>query len=145
MDVLQSIQYFGLVLFFILKRKGLRLENGHLIVAFLGGFLFHFIGEAKSHYVLSYYIMIMPYVIEGYRAMLSKLADVRWKDRTEYKRLWNTTSVKLGLGLSAVILVIALMKGPIVENTLKLGTDTSDYIWYCQNETQWKSDEYFKV
>lgn len=145
MDVLQSIQYFGLILFFILKRKDLRLENAHLVVAFLGGFLFHFIGEAKSHYVLSYYIMMMPYVVEGYRMMAHRLADVRWKDRTEYKRLWNTTSVKLGLGLGVVILAIAIMKGPIVENTLKLGTDTSDYIWYCQNETQWKSDEYFKV
>ena len=134
-----------MVLFFILKRKGLRLENAHLIVAFLGGFLFHFIGEAKSHYVLSYYIMMMPYVVEGYRMMIHRLADVRWKDRTEYKRLWNTTSVKLGLGLSTVILAITLMKGPIVENTLKLGTDTSDYIWYCQNETQWKSDDYCKV
>lgn len=145
LDVLQSIHYFGVVLYFVMKQKKLKLENAHLIVAFLGGFLFHFIGEAKSHYVLSYYMMMVPYVIEGYRTTAYKLANVTWKNKSEYRRIWNSVSAKIGIGLGAIIVLIYIAKGPIVENTLKLGTDTQDYIWYCTNETQWKNDDYYKI
>jgi len=144
LNVLQSIHYFGLMLFIMMKRKELTLKKAHLIVAILGGFLFHFIGEVKTHYVLSYYIMMIPYIVEGYRAVVCKLANVAWRDKTEYRRLWNTMPVKMGMGLGVLILIIMVAKGPVVENTLKLGTDTQDYIWYCTNELQWQDDDYYK-
>jgi len=144
LDGLQSIEYFGLILFFILKRKELSLEKAHLIVAILGGYLFHFIGEAKSHYVLPYYIMMVPYVVEGYRMMILKMVNVDWKDKKQRYGLLKLVSVKWGMLLAVLVIMISFMKGPIVENTLKLGTDESEYIWYCTNELQWKEDSYSK-
>ena len=88
--------------------------------------------------------MMTPYVVEGYNAVVCKLANVTWRDKAEYRRLWNAMSVKMGMCLGLLILIITIAKGPVVENTLKLGTDTQDYIWYCTNELQWQNDDYYK-
>lgn len=145
LDVIQSIYYFGVVLYLLIKRRELKLEKGHLIVAFLGGFLFHFIGEAKSHYVVPYYLMLMPYAAEGYRAMAEKLSKVNLRDKEEQKKLCQSGSVKKGIILAAVIIVVSAVRIPAVTNTLKLGGEERDYIWYCTNETQWKEADYKKI
>ena len=67
------------------------------------------------------------------------------REKEERKSLLHSSSVKWGMALAALVAIIWIGRGPIFENTVKIGTDTQDYIWYCQNETQWKSDDYFKV
>lgn len=145
LDIQQSMLYFGVVLYLILFRKKQKLEQSHLIVAFLGGFLYHFLSEAKSQYILIYYVLLVPYAVMGYRCFITKLSSVDWKEEEERKALIQSGSVKWGMALAVLIAIIWIGRGPIFENTVKIGTDTQDYIWYCQNETQWKSDDYFKV
>lgn len=145
LDMMQSVYYFGVVLYLLIKRKGLKLEKGHLTVVFLGGFLFHFIGEAKSHYVVPYYLMLMPYAVQGYRVMAEKLSRVNLRDKEERKRLYQNRSMKKGIILAIVIIAVSAVQVPVITNTLKLGGEESDYIWYCTNETQWKEADYKKI
>lgn len=145
LDIIQSIYYFGVVLYLLIGRKKLKLENGHLIVVFLGGFLFHFIGEAKSHYVVPYYLMLMPYAVQGYRGMAAKLSKIDLRDKEERKKLYQKRSIKKGIILAVVIIAVSAIQIPVLTNTLKLGGEERDYIWYCTNETQWKEADYKKI
>ena len=145
LDIQQSMLYFGVVLYLVLFRKKQRLEHSHLIVAFLGGFLYHFLSEAKSQYILIYYVLLVPYAVMGYRCFITKLSSINWKEKEERTALFQSGSVRWGMALAVLIAIIWIGRGPIFENTVKIGTDTQGYIWYCQNETQWKSDDYFKV
>jgi len=145
LDIMQSIYYFGVVLYLLIKRKELKLERAHLIVVFLGGFLFHFIGEAKSHYVVPYYLMLMPYVVQGYREVTERLIKINLHDQEERKRLRKKGGIRKGLVLAAAIVIISLLQFPGIANILKLGGEESDYIWYCTNETQWKEADYKKI
>ena len=145
-DVLQSIQYFGLVLFLVLRRKEHRLEYSHLIVGILGGFLFHFIGEAKSQYVMPYYLLMVPFAVEGYRRMTDRLR-YRWEMRREkgfLKPVLRTGTVRIGLILGCLIVIFSFMKGPVMTSTIRLGGQERDYVWYCLHETEWKNADYFK-
>ncbi len=145
LDIMQSVYYFGVLLYLIIKGRELKLERAHLLVVFLGGFLFHFIGEAKSHYVVPYYLMLMPYTLQGYREMAGRLWKVNFGSREERRELLKRRSVQKGMVLAAVIVIVSLLRVPAVTNTLKLGGEERDYIWYCTNETQWKEADYKKV
>lgn len=145
LNMMQSVYYFGVVLYLLIKKKEPGLEKSHLAVAFLGGFLFHFIGEAKSHYVMPYYLLLMPYAVQGYREMAGRLSKAEVGNLKEVRRLCQKRSAKKGILLMAVIIIISFLKIPAVTNTLKLGGEESDYIWYCTNVTQWKEADYKKV
>ncbi len=145
LDIMQSMYYFGVVLYLLIKGKELKLERGHLIVVFLGGFLFHFIGEAKSHYVVPYYLVLMPYVVQGYRSMAERLLKINLCNREEIKELRTKRSIKIGAVLAAAVIIISFMQVSVVTNTLKLGGEEKEYIWYCTNEIQWKETDYKKV
>ena len=132
-------------MYLLIKKKEPGLEKSHLAVAFLGGFLFHFIGEAKSHYVMPYYLLLMPYAVQGYREMAGRLSKAEVGNLKEVRRLCQKRSAKKGILLMAVIIIISFLKIPAVTNTLKLGGEESDYIWYCTNVTQWKEADYKKV
>ncbi len=145
LDVLQSIHYFGIVLYLIIKRKELKLENAHLLAAFLGGFLFHFIGEAKSHYVMPYYLITVPYVVQGYREIAVVLGKINWKEKQAWSAVRKWTGMRICGVLAALIVLISILNTTAVTNTLKLGGEESDYIWYCTHEIQWKDADYKKA
>lgn len=147
MDVLQSIQYFGLILFLILGRKKLKLAHSHLIVCILGGFLFHLIGEAKSYYVIPYYLMMVPFSVQGYRYSIEKIVSIK-EEKQSIRKLCvqkvKTGSGKLFIVLAMLIVLFTFMGGPIMTATIKLGGEESDYVWYCTHETEWKEAGYYK-
>lgn len=144
LDVLQSIHYFGIVLFLVLKRKDLQLKHAHLIVAFLGGYIYHFISETKSQYVLPYYILMVPYIVEGYHEIVEKLSNIRVKEKGSLKSIFRNRSVKLGIVITVMIIGISVAKGEWITNTVKLGGEESDYVWYCTNQLEWKDENYQK-
>lgn len=145
LNIMQSIYYFGVILYLLVKRKELKLERGHLVVIFLGGFLFHFIGEAKSYYVVPYYLMLMPYAVQGYRETTERLSKLSIHDRKELRIFLKGRSVKKMVTLAAFIIIISLLQIPAITNTLKLGGEEKDYIWYCTNVVQWKEKDYKKI
>lgn len=154
LDVLQSIQYFGLILFLVLRRKSQKLTESHLIVCILGGFLFHLIGEAKSHYVLGYYMMMVPYAVQGYLLATGKLQavlEMRHAGRIQTgqstenkKRTAISGTGRIFLMIGTAVLLITFLRGPVVTATVRLGGQERDYIWYCTHETEWKNADYVK-
>lgn len=56
------------------KEKSVRcLDEGILIMIFVGGFLFHVFWEAKAQYTISYAVLLIPYAVSGYGALTEKM------------------------------------------------------------------------
>lgn len=52
-----------------------------LAVIFVGGFLFHFIWEAKCQYTVVYVLLLIPYAVMGYNAVCKIIAEQKNKSR----------------------------------------------------------------
>lgn len=144
-DVIHSVLLFGLLLFFIFDKKKLKLENSCMIIAVLGGFLFHIFWEGKCQYILPYYILLFPFSVQGYLSSSAYLAggtDGLNGIGGRVRVLWKEGSAKLLAAVIALVLVITVLPGDFIGAVMKMGNDTSDYIWYCKNEVQWKESEY---
>lgn len=144
-DIVQSVLLFGLVLFLIFDKKELKLEKSCMMIAVLGGFIFHIFWEGKSQYVLPYYILLFPFSIQGYFVFSEYLAggvDGLNGIGGRVRGLWKEGSAKLLAGLIALVIVIAVLQGTFLDAVVKLNHDTADYIWYCRNEVQWKNEDY---
>lgn len=143
LDVLQSILYFGTILYLIFGRKKADLKKAGLIICFLGGFLFYLFWEAKCQYILPYYLLLFPYGVEGFRAALQRFTEVRteWKVKGQdgrkghLKMLARDNGVKCLLAVVALVVLIWLIPGNIMNSAFKFGVDTVDYIWFCNNNT----------
>ncbi len=147
LDVMQSVLLFGLVLFLIFDRKKLKLENSCMIIAVLGGFLFHIFWEGKCQYTIPYYILLFPFSVQGYLISSSYLAggtDGLNGIGGRMRVLWKEGSVKLLAVVIALVLVIMALPGDFIGAVMKMNNDTSDYIWYCRNEVQWKNESYVR-
>ena len=76
MDYLQTVILAGCVSFFILEDKRRPRETLLPAVAFFGGFVFHMFWEAKSEYVLPYFLMLFPYSVRGIGLLVNRLSCV---------------------------------------------------------------------
>lgn len=146
MNIMQTVMYFGLILLLIFNRKDLKLKKACLPIMFLGGFLFLIIWEGKCQYALPFFIILIPFSVKGYQGTVfyfSELVKGRKGERGNVVRmLWKEFHIRLLI--YAVIMVFALEMIPeqISTNIVKLDIETSDYIWFCQNETAWKEEGY---
>lgn len=141
LDVLQSILYFGVVLYLIFDRKKVDLKKTGLIICFLGGFLFYLFWEAKCQYIFPYYLLLFPYGVEGFRAALQRFAEIRekWKNKGQDDRrgylnmLGRDRGVRCLLAVVLLVALIAVIPGNITASAFKFGTDMTDYRWFCNN------------
>ena len=89
----QIFVWFGAVLYVWLKNKNEHFEEALIMpLIFIGGFIFHTFGEAKSQYVFPYFVILFPVSILGWSA----LSQWYWnKDRKPVKesiaKLKNST------------------------------------------------------
>ena len=60
-----------------LYRKKYTLEQLFLALIILGGFFFHIIWEAKSRYILPYFVLFIPYAALGYQQFLLYLNRIK--------------------------------------------------------------------
>jgi hypothetical protein len=66
MNIYQLLIYGGVVLALIfMRKKWVKIENYVLLIGVYGGFLFSLIWEAKTRYILPYFIMMIPYAAIG--------------------------------------------------------------------------------
>lgn len=152
MDVMHSMTLFGMVLHVILNRKKQDLKHAILKVTFIGGFLFHLVWEAMGQYALPYYILIIPFAVQGYEVLIRKLVELMTEKHTIKERIWavkeagvKTGSGKRLLALGVVIVFLSVADFELLNSSIKLQGEESDYIWYCTNEIQWKNDDYRKI
>ena len=73
LDLMHSMTLFGMVLHVILNRKKQKRADAALIITFLGGFFFHILWEAKSRFILVYFILLIPYGAAGYVLAIEQL------------------------------------------------------------------------
>lgn len=81
MDSYQLLIYGTALLLLISRRKKREpLENEILLIVILGGILFHMLWEAKSRYVLPYFVMMLPLTAAGICEITQKIQK-RGKDK----------------------------------------------------------------
>ena len=57
---------------YLLSRERKRPEDLILLLIFVGGFVFHLFWEAKCQYTVVYFILLIPYAIQGYQSLAEK-------------------------------------------------------------------------
>ena len=83
MDCYQLLIYGAVLFLLVYRRKGKRdLEWYVLLIAVIGGVLFHELWEAKSRYVLPYFIMMIPMAAAGLENLGEAFGKWRTKDET---------------------------------------------------------------
>lgn len=140
-DIFQSIYTCGIVLYLIFERKKLDLQKMAPMIILIGGFVFHIFWEAKTEYAFPYYMLLFPYAVKGYHSITLYLKN-KWEHHE--RNYWRDAEIRMIGALLCIVIAIGISNSTLVTSTIKLGTDTSEYIYYCQNETQWKHPEYHR-
>ena len=75
LDVLQFWAYAGALFYLIFARKDKRFFDSLLLqITVLGGFVFHCVWEAKGQYTISYFVLLLPLAVLGFRSLLAWIA-----------------------------------------------------------------------
>ena len=98
MGAVQTAVLFGVLLSLLLSGSG-RGFDFFLKTAFVGGFLFHTVWEAKGQYILSYFVLLLPLAVQGY-ALLAGLAGASEVPKTK------RSCLIAGLGCFAFLLLL---------------------------------------
>ena len=111
MDVYQSVIYLGALLcLLLLIRKRVPVEQLILLITMIGGFLFYVFWEAKSRYVLPYFVMLIPYAAWGWDLFQQKIRSL-WEKAGAGERIRTWASKlhpeKLECFCSRVVLLLA--------------------------------------
>lgn len=73
MNIIQSLVLFGAAAYMILDFKNIKSKQLIFIIAFIGGFLFHIIWEAKCQYTMIYFVLLIPYSVRGFSILCNKV------------------------------------------------------------------------
>lgn len=106
LDILHLLILFGSLAYFILKEKN---NNILLPLIIIGGFIFHIFWEMKGQYVIIYFVLLLPYTIEGYNLIFNKLDDIKKVSFKEYLKLNKDYLIKKYLILLIVFIVINVL------------------------------------
>lgn len=87
LSVLTFLISFGAFIYLVLCRKDSGFtESLILMIILVGGFVFHMFWEAKSEYVISYFVLLIPYSCAGF----NRLAERFGKNKHEQESTDNT-------------------------------------------------------
>jgi len=152
LDVLQSVIYAMVLLHLLLNRKKITLEQAVLLITFLGGFIFHLFWEGKCQYSIPYYVLLLPYAASGLVEAVNELKTIlpkclRRKEKEPEKndavlKIRNSASGKMVALAMAVVLACTLLNGTALQSTIKIQSDTGEWIYFMQNSTQWKNEDF---
>ena len=137
MDIMQCIITFGLVVYAFLERKEFSIKKAGFLITFIGGFIFHLFWEIKSQYALPYFVVLIPYAIYGWYLLCGEIVTA-WNQHRF--KIWKNRRCSIVIITLILPIFLQIVPCQFLDSTLKLGVDTADYIWYCQNETQWKEE-----
>ena len=117
LDAFMMLVYFGALAAFWLK-DDFDVKDLTLATVFIGGFLFHIFWEAKGQYTISYFVLLFPYAITGFKLIFER---VRQKRRLNYKKV----------AMFAVVLALLLF---VFGNKIgTLSADTESWNQYIQS------------
>lgn len=106
MDVLQTVLYFGVVLFVILSVRKIHFRELIYALVFVGAFVFYILWEARCHYTVPVVILLIPYAVLGYAECAAGLEGCL-KNRKEQGK-WNVFGIISPLMGAFVVLMTVL-------------------------------------
>ena len=65
-DIVQTIIYFGTILWVFFGKAKHKKESYILPIVFIGGFIFHLFWEGKGQYTFTYFVLLIPYAVAGF-------------------------------------------------------------------------------
>lgn len=149
-DVFQSVIYSLVLIHLLQTGKKVRMEHGVLLITFLGGFIFHLFWEGKCQYSIPYFVLLFPYAARGLndavtsvRLFLQKFRDMSKSKMQLCKEAAMTAKGKMTGIVLAVVLVISVVNSSLLQSTIKLQADTGEWIYFMQNSTQWKNEDFY--
>ena len=75
LDIVQSIIYILALIYVFMNRKNRNIYVWLPATAFIGGFLFHMLWEAKGQYTFTYFILLIPYAAIALKNIVKKIED----------------------------------------------------------------------
>lgn len=111
-DLAQPLGYLGALLFVLLMGRRARLGSLVGLVAFIGGFGFHALWEAKAQYAMPYFVMLLPYAAYGFgllaRGLTRTAGRLARRERPIVSRRQAAALVAVALLTAAFVLIPAL-------------------------------------
>lgn len=74
-----------------------RIEEVILPVCVIGGFLYHTVFEAKSQYILTYFILLLPVAASGLSGLFSRISIARRKTAGGSVAVWHRSADRIGI------------------------------------------------
>lgn len=123
LNILQSLVLGGTLLYLLLNWKEMQLMQLLLPICFLGGFFFHILWEAKSQYTMSYFPLLIPYMIMGIVAAVNCLKASKLQMK---KMMFAIGIIILLVVIGAIPTKISKDLWNLEENSYLLETDQWD-------------------
>lgn len=75
MEFYHMIILLGTALYILFEYKNINIQQLGFAIVFIGGYLFHTFWEGKAQYVFTYFILIIPYAVNGLKIGINKLEE----------------------------------------------------------------------
>ena len=86
MNILQTLILFGTIMYIVIDSKNIKFKELIFAIIFIGGFVFHLIWEAKCQYTITYFVLLIPYSIVGYKKTSEKILQIYNKSLEKLKK-----------------------------------------------------------
>ncbi|MCI5857828.1 MAG: glycosyltransferase family 39 protein [Agathobacter sp.] len=116
LNIIQSLILGGTFLYLLCNWKRIGLQQLLLPVAFLGGFFFHLIWEAKAQYTFTYFVLLIPYAVMGLTSMAQKIAAVRSGSCAKQDR----NNLVIVVAVVAAVILAGAIPTKLAQNTWQL-------------------------
>lgn len=105
-NMMQTVILFGTLLYLLMYRREQTMEQMGFAVIFIGGFLFHIFWEAKGQYAVHYFLLLIPYMVQGYGTLILKLYGYREKMKKKEKIMKNMPIRRAILIICVIMLIM---------------------------------------
>ena len=129
-NIVQSIVLLGTVLY-ILLNKSIDYKQLVFAVIFIGGFLFHIVWEAKCQYTVVYFVLLIPYCIQGLQLVVQEIMKLI----TLPLQKINKKKMFVSVVIIALLSLMLMQDNIVITKTLKFynAASEAEYNEYLKN------------
>lgn len=120
LNMIQSLILGGVLLYLLCNWRQIGLPQLLLPTAFLGGFFFHLMWEAKAQYTFTYFALLIPYTIMGLISAAERFTVVCSRaGRTQEKK-----HAAIMVGIILAVILFAAIPTKVAKSTWQLEKDS---------------------